>query len=83
MAGGCTGYMHKLDLDAVVDSGDYTFESSGIRMVVAKSQAELLKGTEVDYVREGDQEGFKILNPNADKAVFKKWLSDEEKAKTR
>ena len=61
--GGCTGILHKLDLDPEVTADDRTFESGGVRVVIAEKQVEMLRGSRIDFVHEGGQVGFKITNP--------------------
>jgi iron-sulfur cluster assembly protein len=74
--GGCCGFMHKLDLDPQATAEDYIFESSGVKVIVFKRQIEMLRGSQVDYGREGDKQGFKVQNPNFEGEVAKKWLAE-------
>src|SRR5262249_9129946 len=63
--GGCSGFLHKLDLDLGEPvAADFTFESAGVKVVVEKRQVDLLRGSQVSYGREGDKQGFMIKNPN-------------------
>lgn len=73
--GGCQGYLHKLDLDPKVTAEDYIFETDGITVVVFQRQAEMLRGSRVDYVEKEDQRGFTVDNLNFAGDWTGKWLS--------
>lgn len=61
---GCSGYMYKLNIvDALVAEDDYCFQDE-INIYVEKKSYALLKGTEIDFVREGLNQIFKYNNPN-------------------
>jgi iron-sulfur cluster assembly protein len=79
--GGCQGFMHKLDLDLDTSAEDYLCESRGIKVALFKRQLGMLRGTEVDFVRRNDEEGFKVENPNFKGECAKKWLTLLEKEK--
>jgi iron-sulfur cluster assembly accessory protein len=75
LPGGCCGFMHKLDLDTGRPSAeDQLCESGGIKVVFLKRQAEMLRGTRVDYGQEGERVGFRVKNPNFEGESLKKWL---------
>ncbi|MDR3087383.1 MAG: iron-sulfur cluster assembly protein IscA [Azoarcus sp.] len=62
---GCSGMAYKLEfVDETLDD-DVVFDSHGVRVVVDQKSLLYLDGTELDYVREGLNEGFKFDNPNA------------------
>ncbi len=61
---GCSGYMYVVQPVQVVGEHDRVFESRGIQVVVDDESLKYLDGTEVDFAREGLNEGFKFLNPN-------------------
>lgn len=61
---GCSGYMYVVELTDDVQAHDQVFESRGIPVVVDGESLKYLQGTEVDYAREGLNEGFKFENPN-------------------
>ena len=61
---GCSGLAYQLEyVDSVTDE-DQTFESHGIKVFVDPKSLPYLEGTELDFVREGLNEGFKFQNPN-------------------
>jgi iron-sulfur cluster assembly accessory protein len=75
LPGGCTGFLHKLDLDPVASSAtDQVCESGGIKVVIWKSQVEFLRGATVDYGEKNGQTGFMIQNPNVEGVAEKNWL---------
>ena len=61
---GCSGMAYVLEFVDHVDASDRVFENSGIKIVVDPKSLIYLQGTELDYVREGLNEGFKFNNPN-------------------
>ena len=61
---GCSGLAYKLEFADEVAPEDTTFESHGVRVLVDPKSLAYLDGTELDFVREGLNEGFKFNNPN-------------------
>jgi iron-sulfur cluster assembly protein len=61
---GCSGMAYKLEFADTVEPTDAQFESHGVRVVVDPKSLAYLDGTELDYTREGLNEGFKFRNPN-------------------
>ncbi|MGB1882367.1 MAG: HesB/IscA family protein [Gammaproteobacteria bacterium] len=61
---GCSGYMYVVELAEQRQDHDAVFESQGVQLVVDPESLKYLDGTEVDYAREGLNEGFKFDNPN-------------------
>ncbi|MDY0011416.1 MAG: iron-sulfur cluster assembly protein IscA [Rhodocyclaceae bacterium] len=61
---GCSGMAYKLEFADAVDGEDLVFESHGLKILVDPKSLPYLEGTELDYVREGLNEGFKFHNPN-------------------
>lgn len=61
---GCSGMAYVLEFADTVDEGDEVFESNGVKVVVDKKSLIYLDGTELDFTREGLNEGFKFNNPN-------------------
>ncbi len=61
---GCSGLAYKLEYaDAAVES-DVAFESHGVKVFIDPKSLAYIDGTELDFVREGLNEGFKFNNPN-------------------
>ena len=61
---GCSGMAYKLEFADSVEANDVQFESHGVRVVVDPKSLPYVDGTELDYTREGLNEGFKFRNPN-------------------
>jgi iron-sulfur cluster assembly protein len=61
---GCSGMAYKLEFADSVAPSDLQFESHGVRVVVDPKSLAYVDGTELDYTREGLNEGFKFSNPN-------------------
>jgi iron-sulfur cluster assembly protein len=56
---------YKLEfVDQALDD-DLVIDSHGVKIVMDRKSLVYLDGTELDYVREGLNEGFKFNNPNA------------------
>ncbi len=61
---GCSGMAYKLEFADTVEANDTQFESHGVRVIVDPKSLPYVDGTELDYTREGLNEGFKFRNPN-------------------
>lgn len=63
---GCSGYMYDLVfVESVDDDEEVSFESLGVTLVVAKRDLPFVDGTQLDWRRDGLNEGFAFDNPNA------------------
>ena len=61
---GCSGRAYKLEFADQGEPDDKVWESFGVKVLVDEKSLPYLDGTELDYTREGLQEGFKFHNPN-------------------
>lgn len=61
---GCSGMAYKLEFVDSFDTDDLVFESNGVKVVVDPKSLPYIDGTELDFAREGLNEGFKFNNPN-------------------
>ncbi|OWT80908.1 MULTISPECIES: iron-sulfur cluster assembly protein IscA [unclassified Achromobacter] len=61
---GCSGMAYKLEYVDAPDPADQVFESHGVKVFVDPKSLSYIDGTELDYAREGLNEGFKFSNPN-------------------
>lgn len=61
---GCSGYMYVVEMAKDVLAQDQVFQSHGVAVVVDALSLKYLDGTEVDFSREGLNEGFRFANPN-------------------
>jgi iron-sulfur cluster assembly protein len=65
---GCSGMAYSLEFADTLEPDDQVFEDHGIKVVVDPKSLIYLDGTEVDFAREGLNEGFRFNNPNARQA---------------
>lgn len=61
---GCSGLAYKLEYVDELLPEDQVFESHGIKVIVDAKSLPYIDGTELDYAREGLNEGFRFNNPN-------------------
>ncbi len=61
---GCSGLAYKLEFADAVNPEDVLFETNGVTVLVDPKSLPYVDGTELDYAREGLNEGFKFNNPN-------------------
>lgn len=61
---GCSGLAYKLEFVDQTLPEDLLFESHGVKVIVDPKSLAYIDGTELDYAREGLNEGFKFNNPN-------------------
>lgn len=61
---GCSGLAYKLEFVDNANPDDEVFESEGVKIIVDKKSLQYIDGTQLDYTKEGLQEGFKFTNPN-------------------
>ena len=59
--GGCSGFQYDFSVDKKPQEDDLKFEN----ILIDKVSADLLKGSEVDYVSELIGDSFKITNPQS------------------
>ena len=61
---GCSGYQYVVEAADKINDNDQLFESNGVKIVIDDQSFRYLSGTELDYVKEGINEGFRFNNPN-------------------
>lgn len=61
---GCSGMAYVVEYADRVEEGDQVFEDKGVKLVVDPKSLVYLEGTELDFGKEGLNEGFKFNNPN-------------------
>ncbi|MDX5334431.1 MAG: iron-sulfur cluster assembly protein IscA [Gammaproteobacteria bacterium] len=61
---GCSGMAYVIEFADEVDEGDTVFEDNGVKVIIDAKSLVYLDGTELDYTKEGLNEGFKFNNPN-------------------
>ena len=57
---GCSGMAYNLEFVDEVNEDDLIFEEHGARVYIDPKSLVYLDGTQVDYTKEGLQEGFKF-----------------------
>lgn len=62
---GCSGMGYVLEFADEVAEEDQVFDIEGLKVVIDPKSLVYLDGTELDFVKEGLNEGFKFNNPNA------------------
>jgi iron-sulfur cluster assembly protein len=60
---GCSGLAYKLEFADQASPEDVEFECHGVKVLVDPKSLQYIDGTELDYTREGLNEGFKFRNP--------------------
>ena len=61
---GCSGLAYLIEFVDELNPEDKVFTQDGVSVIVDKKSLAYLDGTEVDFVREGLNEGFEFKNPN-------------------
>lgn len=61
---GCSGLSYILEFVDETDDADEIFECGDVKLVIDPKSLLYLDGTELDYVKEGLNEGFEFNNPN-------------------
>ena len=61
---GCSGLAYVIEFADKVENDDKVFENNGIKLIINPKCYVYLKGTELDFGKEGLNEGFKFNNPN-------------------
>ncbi len=61
---GCSGMAYVLEFTDNIEEVDEVFEDHGLKIIIDKKSLLYLNGTELDYTKEGLNEGFKFNNPN-------------------
>ncbi len=61
---GCSGLAYKLEYVDEPLVEDVVFEEHGVRILIDPKSLAYIDGTELDFVREGLNEGFRFNNPN-------------------
>ena len=61
---GCSGMAYKLEFVDETAEDDIVFESNGVKVFIDPKSLPYLDGMELDFAREGLNEGFKFNNPN-------------------
>jgi iron-sulfur cluster assembly accessory protein len=68
LAGGCSGFQYRFELDTAVQPDDLVIERGAARVLVDSASLDLLAGAELDYTDELMGSHFAVRNPNAKSA---------------
>lgn len=61
---GCSGMSYVIEYADAIEEVDKVFENNGVKIIVDPKSLVYLNGTQLDFVREGLNEGLKFVNPN-------------------
>ena len=61
---GCSGLAYVLEFVDELQEGDEVFEDKGVKVIVDAKSLVYLDGTQLDFVKNGLNEGFEFKNPN-------------------
>ncbi|MEN8106426.1 MAG: iron-sulfur cluster assembly protein IscA [Pseudomonadota bacterium] len=61
---GCSGMAYVIEYADEIEAGDTVFEDHGVKILINPKSLVYLDGTELDYAKEGLNEGFQFNNPN-------------------
>ena len=61
---GCSGLAYVLEFADEIAANDEVFEDNDVKVVIDKKSLVYLEGTELDFAKEGLNEGFRFKNPN-------------------
>ncbi len=62
---GCSGLGYTMEFVDDINDDDSVFEDKGVKIIIDAKSLVYLDGTEVDFVKEGLNEGFEFNNPNS------------------
>lgn len=62
---GCSGFAYVMEFVDELNEGDNVFDDQGVKVIVDTKSLVYLDGTEVDYLKQGLNEGFEFTNPNS------------------
>ena len=61
---GCSGFSYVVGFADALQPEDVVIEDHGVRVYIDPASLPMLKGTRVDFVRQGLNEAFRFENPN-------------------
>ena len=63
--GGCCGPSYGMDINETPAEGDEIIEKEGLRVFLDKNTSNTLNGMEVDFIDDGERQGFVLNGGNA------------------
>jgi iron-sulfur cluster assembly protein len=61
---GCSGLAYVLEFVDELQEGDEIFNDNGVNVIIDAKSLVYLDGTQLDFVKNGLNEGFEFINPN-------------------
>ncbi len=61
---GCSGMAYTIEFADEIEDSDEVFEEKGVKVIINPKSLVYLDGTDLDFSKEGLNEGFKFNNPN-------------------
>jgi iron-sulfur cluster assembly protein len=61
---GCSGMAYIMEFADEIEESDVVFEDKDVKIIVDPKSLVYIDGTEMDFAKEGLNEGFKFINPN-------------------
>lgn len=61
---GCSGLAYVLEFVDDLEEGDEIFNDNGVNVIIDAKSLVYLDGTQLDFVKNGLNEGFEFINPN-------------------
>lgn len=62
---GCSGLAYVLEFVDELNEDDQVFEDNGVKIIIDGKSLVYLDGTQLDFAKDGLNEGFEFNNPNA------------------
>jgi iron-sulfur cluster assembly accessory protein len=64
-AGGCSGFMYKMELAPEQRDGDLVIEADGVKIFIDDLSQPMMEGMVIDYANSFEKSGFTFENPQA------------------
>jgi iron-sulfur cluster assembly protein len=61
---GCSGFAYVINYADEAQADDVVFEDRGVKVYVDPASLPLIRGTTIDFVKQGLNEAFRFRNPN-------------------
>ncbi|EWH12340.1 iron-sulfur cluster assembly protein IscA [Catenovulum agarivorans DS-2] len=61
---GCSGMAYVLEFVDELNDDDQVFDQNGVKIIIDAKSLVYMDGTELDFTKEGLNEGFQFNNPN-------------------
>jgi iron-sulfur cluster assembly protein len=61
---GCSGMAYTIEFADKIEAEDHVFEDKGVKVIINPKSMVYLSGTQLDFAKDGLNEGFQFKNPN-------------------